>query len=435
MNETSIEDSRNVDLFDVLKNPKASQKILNYLTTNEMYNLMIANKTIYNIFKDPKTFIYNKYMFKKYKDNFLFFYYHNVELKKLNQILEVISFSDNIYKRLYKKTDIIIFIYYFAGCVLLLDIFVLLVMIDKSVNHFEDFLPHIPLVIFWGLCVAVILSISILEKIAYNKIKYFFRQKDIVKEGDPLEKKILDNISRRLCNQKPIAYKTISITYILCFIPIMYKYFFSTRYSTIFLYVSGLLCLIGFIYDISHFFYYKYAHKNSKLVVYQNIYENINPKYYYRKLRNILSYYPHFNVSEVRLVLVFYFCLAVFHGVIMFYSFLIGKKLDDSTFGVSWRILLIPLYIVCAIIVLWGIIYSYSIKQHKSEYKWILVTTIVIIMVCSIVNCVFWPNFYTKYKSITRFFPIVIDGIITVAVIIHWFFLYKSKKKYIGEDI
>ena len=109
--------------------------------------------------------------------------------------------------------------------------------------------------------------------------------------------------------------------------------------------------------------------------------------------------------------------------------------MDDSDFGVSWRILLIPLYIACFIIVLWGIIYIYSIKQHKSEYKWILVTTIIIIMVCTIVNCVFWPNFYTKNKSITRFFPIVIDGIITLVVMVHVYFLYKSKRKYLTEDI
>ena len=435
MNELAIKSSINTDLLNVLRNQKTAQKILNYLTTNEVHNLMLANKTIYNIFQDPKTFIYNKYMLKKYKDNYLFFYYHKIKIKKLYQILEVINFSDGIYKSLYKKTDIIVFLYYLAGCVLLLDIFVLMVMIDKSVNHFDDFLPHIPLVIFWVLCVAIILTISILEKIAFNKVKKYFREKNIVKEGDLLEKKILSNISRRLCNQKPISYKPISLTYILCFIPIIYKYFFSTKYSVIFLYVSGLLCIIGFLYDLSKFFYYKYNHKFTKTEIYEAIYENINPNYFSQKLRNILSYYPYWNVSEVRLGFLFYFWLAIFHGVIMLYSFLIGSKLDDSSFGISWRILLIPLYIACAIIVLWGIIYIYSIKQHKSEYKWILVVTIIIIMICTIVNCVFWPNFYTKYKSITRFFPIVIDGIITLTVIVHWFFLYKSKKKYIGEDI
>ena len=56
-------------------------------------------------------------------------------------------------------------------------------------------------------------------------------------------------------------------------------------------------------------------------------------------------------------------------------------------------------------------------------------------MICTTVNCVFWPNFYIKHKSITRFFPIVIDGIITITVMVHAFFLYKSKKKYLSEDI
>ena len=152
-------------------------------------------------------------------------------------------------------------------------------------------------------------------------------------------------------------------------------------------------------------------------------------------MENILSYYPEKNVEEIRLGFVYYFFLAIFHGVIILYAFLIGKKLDDEDFGVSWRILLIPLYIICAIIVLWGIIYIYSIKKHKSEYKTILVLTIFIIIICTILNCVFWPNFYLSNKGIIRFFPIVIDGIITVTTMVHCFFLYRSKKKYLAEEI
>ena len=436
MNEITIKNKKEYDIIDILKNQRTAQKLFHYLTTNEVHNLMIANKTIYKVLKDPETYIYNKYMFKKYKDNYLFFYQNNVKIKKLHQILEVINYSDDIYKKLYRISEIIVLFYYFSGCVLLLDLFVLFVLIDKSVNHFDDFLPQIPLVIFWVLCIAIIVSISILEKVSVNKIKKYFREKKIVKEKDLIEKKILSNISKRLCNLKPISYRTISFTYILCFIPILYKYFFSTLYSTIFLYVSALFCILGFIHDFTKFFYYKFKHKNSKVIVYQNIFENLDQVNYFNiKLRNILLHYPHWNVSEARLGFEFYFWLGIFHGVIMFYAYLIGKKLDNSDFGVSWRILLIPLYIACFIIVLWGIIYIYSIKQHKSEYKWILVTTIIIIMVCTIVNCVFWPNFYTKNKSITRFFPIVIDGIITLVVMVHVYFLYKSKRKYLTEDI
>ena len=109
--------------------------------------------------------------------------------------------------------------------------------------------------------------------------------------------------------------------------------------------------------------------------------------------------------------------------------------MDDDSFLVSWRILLIPLYIICAIIVLWGIIYIYSIKKHKSKYKIILILTIIIIIICTIVNCVFWPNFYLSNKGITRYFPIVIDGIITITTMVHCFFLYRSKKKYFAEEI
>ena len=73
--------------------------------------------------------------------------------------------------------------------------------------------------------------------------------------------------------------------------------------------------------------------------------------------------------------------------------------------------------------------------SFMGNYLYILVTTIIIIMICTTVNCVFWPNFYLKNKSITRYFPIVIDGIITFTAMIHYYFLYKSKEKYISEDI
>jgi hypothetical protein len=326
-------------------------------------------------------------------------------------------------------------LFFFAGCILILDIFVLFVLLDKNVSHFGDFLPQIPLVIFWFLCVAIILSTSLLEQCAVNDVREYFRSKKIVKEDDEFEKKILRNISKRLCNQKPKAFRPISYTYILCFIPVMIKYFYSTRYTTIFFYVSAIFCLVGFFYDFISFFYYKHSNRISKEVIYYNIYKDICPEYYFIKMKNIKSYDPLYNVSEARLGFQYYFWLAIFHGAIIFYSYLIGRKLDNSNFGLSWRIILIPLYIICFIIVLWGILYIYSIRQQKSEYKWILEVTIIVIMICTIVNCVFWPNFYEKHKSVTRFFPIIIDGIINVTAIVHYFFLYKSKKKYENDDI
>ena len=421
MNEITKNINR-VELIDILKNQRTAQKLLHYLTTNEVHNLMLCNKAYYNAFKDPKTYIYNKYMFKKYKDNYLFFYNYNINIKKLNPILEVINYSDQVYKKLYNKTNIMIFLYYLAGCILILDIFVLLVLLDKTVNKFGDFLPQIPLVIFWVLCVVIILSISLLENETVNKIKNYFQFKNIVKKNDLFEKKIIENISKRLCNQKPISYKTISFTYMLCYIPVMIKYLYPTKYSTTFLFVSGIYCSTGFLFDFTNFFIYKYSHIESKEIHYYNIYKDICPEYYFIKMRNIIPYNFEYNVSEGRLAFLYYFWLAIFHGVIIFYSYLIGRKLDNSNFNLSWRILLIPLYIICFIIVVWGILYIYSIKQYKSKYKWILVTTIIIIMVCAIVNCVFWPNFYVKYKSATRFFPNIIDGIITITIIVHYIF-------------
>ena len=434
MNENVKHFEKKAELLDILNNQRTAQKLLRYLTTEEVHNLMLSNRRTYFAFVNPKTYIYNKYMFKKYKDNYIFFYNNNIILKKLNQLLEVINFSDDIYTNIYKKTDKIVISYYFIGCFLILDLFVLFVMINNKFKYFDDYLPQIPLVLFWVLCIFQLIFIFILEKIGVNKIKKYFRQKKIVDENSLLEKKILRSISKRLYHKRPVSYRPICYTYIFCYIPIIYKSFNSLSYETAFLYISIIFCSIGLFLDYAFFIYYKGTHKISKKKVYKYINWK-DEKYFYYKLENILSYYPEKNVEEIRLGFVYYFFLAIFHGVIILYAFLIGKKLDDEHFGVSWRILLIPLYIICAIIVLWGIIYIYSIKKHKSEYKTILVLTIFIIIICTILNCVFWPNFYLSNKGIIRFFPIVIDIIITVTTMVHCFFLYRSKKKYLAEEI
>ena len=92
---------------------------------------------------------------------------------------------------------------------------------------------------------------------------------------------------------------------------------------------------------------------------------------------NIFFYLIQLNYNFLLFFLLLIFLLVVFHGLFLFYAFLIGKKLDDINFTVSWRILLIPLYIACAIIVLWGLVYIFSIKQDKTKYRWILIITIV----------------------------------------------------------
>ena len=74
-----------------------------------------------------------------------------------------------------------VIIYYFVGCFLILDLFVLFVMIDNKASHFAHYLPQIALIIFWVLCIFQLLFILILEKNGFNKVKKYFRQKKMVK--------------------------------------------------------------------------------------------------------------------------------------------------------------------------------------------------------------------------------------------------------------
>ena len=255
MNENVKHFEKKAELLDILNNQRTAQKLLRYLTTEEVHNLMLSNRRTYFAFVNPKTYIYNKYMFKKYKDNYIFFYNNNIILKKLNQLLEVINFSDDIYTNIYKKTDKIVISYYFIGCFLILDLFVLFVMINNKVKYFDDYLPQIPLVLFWVLCIFQLIFIFILEKIGVNKIKKYFRQKKIVDENSLIEKKILRSISKRLYHKRPVSYRPICYTYIFCYIPIIYKSFNSLSYETAFLYISIIFCSIGLFLDYAFFIY------------------------------------------------------------------------------------------------------------------------------------------------------------------------------------
>ena len=71
MNEITIksQNDEKKELIDILKGQRTSQKLFHYLTTKDVHNLMRANKEIYKTLKNPKTYIYDKYMFKKYKDH------------------------------------------------------------------------------------------------------------------------------------------------------------------------------------------------------------------------------------------------------------------------------------------------------------------------------------------------------------------------------
>jgi len=253
MNENIKKFEKKAELLDILNNQRTAQKLLRYLTTEEVHNLMIINRRTYFAFVNPKTYIYDKYMFKKYKDNYIFFYNNNIIIKNLNLILEVINYSDDIYTNIYKKTDKVVISYYFIGCFLILDLFVLFVMIDNKAKYFNDYLPQIPLVLFWVLCIFQLIFIFILEKIGINKIKKYLREKKIVNENSLIEKQLLRNISKRLYHKRPVSYRPICYTYIFCYIPIIYKTFYSLSYANAFLIISAIFCSIGLLLDYAFF--------------------------------------------------------------------------------------------------------------------------------------------------------------------------------------
>ena len=92
---------------------------------------------------------------------------------------------------------------------------------------------------------------------------------------------ILKSIYKRLCNMKQTSYRAFALTYIFCYIPIIFKIIFSKfSYAAAFLCMSSIFCICGLFYDIGKYFYYRSLHFVTKYNIYENIYKDIDPEYF-----------------------------------------------------------------------------------------------------------------------------------------------------------
>ena len=55
MNEINKQNEKKAELLDILKNQRTAQKLLKYLTTEEVHNLMICNRRTFFAFQNPNT--------------------------------------------------------------------------------------------------------------------------------------------------------------------------------------------------------------------------------------------------------------------------------------------------------------------------------------------------------------------------------------------
>lgn len=410
--------------------PRITKYILRYLYPEDVHNLMLVNKRIYHTITNPNNYLYHKYMLYYYKDYYLFLYQRKTEIKFLPQILETIKESDTLYKKFYKTANCLVVIYFFCGLFLLLDIFVLLLILHKVIDHCWDIVPHIPIIIFWFLSLLILIIVLFLEKKLKKKLNKLIDEK-IPEIDEETKEKLIKNITFRLRNQQPVSYKPVAFTALLCYIPIICKFAKSKEvdYKTTFLVVSFILALIFFVFDLIRIYVSKYNNGFEKIEDYKWVYSDRSGYDFFESKYNedVIMKEKNSSLDEGKMLLLFFLWKMIIFGGIIYYAYLIGKKIDEPEYDVNWKILLIPVDFVGVLLALWGCLYIYSTKDYKIKKKWILYITIVIMMGAAAVNIIVFPN-YLNEQNLTPYFPFIIDLVFTFAATIHYITLKVLRK-------
>lgn len=399
--------------------PKICKYILRYLSPPDVHNLMTVNKKVYKILTRPDHYLYQKYMLNYYKDFYLFLYQRKNELKEvLPKFIDIIKHSDTLYKEFYLKANCLVVIYYFCGLFLILDIFVLLLIFHKIIRGFGDFYPHIPIIVFWLLSLLVLIVNFILEKILEVKLDYFINEK-LPGLEEKTKGKLIRNISYRLRNQQPISYKPVAFIVLLCYIPIFCKFLTTVDYKTTCIVVAVGLALIFFVFDFIRMYISKYNNNEERIQDYKYIFYNND---YFKKKRHedVKKKEIRSCLDEGWMMFLFIFWKMIIFILVIYYAYIVGKKIDDPDYDVEWKFLLVPVDLVGVLLILWGCLYICSTRNYKIKKKWILYCTIIIMMIGAGINIIAFPNILNSEIHLTPYFPLIVDLVISIAATVHF---------------
>lgn len=414
--EKFLNNYRNFNLFNT------------YLTKEEKRNIFILNKKINFTYNKWLTKCNNDYLFNK---NFYF------EIKNLKKIKEIILISDQIYMKTYKFLERLVAFFYFSFVVLVIDLFTLLIILIKDSKQLNSYC-QIPFAILWLICIIsgiiyLVVNNRLIEKI--NKLIDSIITDATQSQNEQLAQKL----KYRINNQQPIAFKLISISYILFYIPIIIKFliknFKKWSYQYAFSFVMSIIFIIYFFKQFYFFIQEKYNNRITKNLLYQKIYNNGDSLYYQNKIKNYISKSKKSYCGEIVMTISLYTTKIIIFIIVSLYFSALGKKLDDLESKTPYRFIFIPFYFITLIIIIWGILYIYSIKKFELKYKPILYINTCILVLCSIFDSVFVPLMLDQIIKINAIFPACNNILISISIFLHYFLVKNQKfNKMIEEE-
>lgn len=419
-------------LFDhIMIDEKLSQCIIKYLSYQNIVALLLSSKKLsyiisFNLFKND---CYNN-------SNFIFsFYYQNYfELLNSKTIKNIWLQADSLYKRFYSQSHFANKCFYFAFIVLGVDLSTFLVACVKLKKNL-NFIYQIPMIFNWiislVLCIVYILRYNNLKKTIKHLIK-----KSIV-DNDKLysdEKAFLaKKLKLRTKHKQPLAFLQVSLIFIIFYFPILVKTCMervSSSYRKALWASSSLIFLYMLFRKLYKIIKKKLKYRKDKLYQYKKLYSFIfKENQFYNK--TITRYHKNEKESkcgEGILFFQFFFSSLVGYLIFLFYLDALGAKLDNPEESLSWFVLFSPAYIVLFFIIVWGILYCYSICKYNMIYKKRLCFTIIFIVLGLIGNVVIIPLMLEDRINISKYWPFGIFCFISILIFYNYYLLRKQKK-------
>ena len=423
---------QNKNLFIEILNDNIGKEIFKYLSLEDELKIIILNKNIYKILT-KQTFLHYKFLNKKLKDQFLFERKYKHQLLNLEKIKEILIASDDLFKKIYKQSNIMINIFYFSFLILGIDLFFLGLILGKDKSKKKiSWYSQLSYIFLW----IESLLIIIIHLFKMRKAKKIIKEK-INKKLPMLSIKEVKNLRKkiqfRINNLQPLTFWYIAICFLFFYFPVLIKILFEklkTSYEKAYITIAWFMFYFFLIFDLINLIYKNIKNWNKKTRKYKKIYNNGKSDFYLNKIEKYDNRNNKTYCNEYVLLIVHFGIKCFIFAVLLSYLKNLGRKFDNINYHVKWSSLFIPIYVINGFIFIWGILYIYSIKNYNIQKKPLLYLNIIIIILSSCVLSISVPQILDDNWNINLFIPAFGSLILTLSI----FLLFYLNRNNYNED-
>ena len=416
---------QNKNLFIEILNDNIGKEIFKYLSLEDELKIIILNKNIYKILT-KQTFLHFKFLNKKLKDQFLFERKYKHQLLNLEKIKEILIASDDLFKKIYKQSNIMINIFYFSFLILGIDLFFLGLILGKDKSKKKiSWYSQLSYIFLW----IESLLIIIIHLFKMRKAKKIIKEK-INKKLPMLSIKEVKNLRKkiqfRINNLQPLTFWYIAICFLFFYFPVLIKILFEklkTSYEKAYITIAWFMFYFFLIFDLINLIYKNIKNWNIKTRKYKKIYNNGKSDFYLNKIEKYDNKNNKTYCNEYVLLIVHFGIKCFIFAVLLSYLKNLGRKFDNINYHVKWSSLFIPIYVINGFIFIWGILYIYSIKNYNIQKKPLLYLNIIIIILSSCVLSISVPQILDDNWNINLFIPAFGSLILTLSIFLLFFLI------------